>query len=274
MLKDFYTYLRAIRGYSENTIRAYSADLRSFARWANENIEGARWSTITRDHIDAFIKHQNEAGLKPATTNRQLASISSLYNYFKRQGLNVENPCTYESRRKMAQTQPKTLKAKDIAKAWEHAHGNAKTMLGILATTGIRIQELLNLKYEDIDFEDNTLRIMGKGSKERTVSTTATVLHTLKGMRDEFDAHGRIFWMGQRTARHMIYEALFPYCKSPNLNPHTIRHTFATELAKNGESTATIAKILGHAHIETSQKYINMAELPKARYANNLNYFN
>lgn len=274
MLEQFLQYLSSIRGYSDNTIRAYSADLRSFARWANENIEGARWSTITRDHIDAFIKHQNEVGLKPATTNRQLASISSLYNYFKRQGLNVENPCTYESRRKMAQTQPKTLKAKDIAKAWEHAHGNAKTMLGILATTGIRIQELLNLKYEDIDFEDNTLRIMGKGSKERTVSTTATVLHTLKGMRDEFDAHGRIFWMGQRTARHMIYEALFPYCKSPNLNPHTIRHTFATELAKNGESTATIAKILGHAHIETSQKYINMAELPKARYANNLNFFN
>lgn len=274
MIRQFEEYLRAIRGYSENTIRAYSADLRSFARWANENLEDARWSTITRDDIDKFLKYQYAAGLKPATTNRQLASISGIYKYFQRQGLIVTNPCQYESRRKLAQTLPTTISPTEIAQAYKRAHGVRKTMLGILATTGIRIQELLDLNFEDIDFENNTLHITGKGSKERIVATDARILETLRGLKREFDASGKIFYVSQRKARYMIYETLSAFCSGKNLNPHSIRHTFATELAKSGENTAAIAKILGHSHIETSQKYINMAELPKARYCTNLNFFN
>lgn len=266
MIHEFATYLRSIRGYSENTIRAYCADLRSFAQWAKENIPEARWSTISRDNIDAFLQHQYDAGLKATTTNRQLASISSLFRYFQRQGLTTNNPCKYESRRKIPQTIPATLSPSQIAKAYQRAHGLRKIMLGLLATTGIRIQEMLELNYEDIDFESSTLHIRGKGSKERIVSTDARVLETLKGIYQDMSAFGRIFYVSQRKARYMIYETLAPYCNSTHLNPHTIRHTFATELAKAGENTAAIAKILGHSHIETSQKYINMSEMPKAHY--------
>ena len=266
MIQEFAQYLRSIRGYSENTIRAYCADLRSFAQWAKENLTEARWSTITRDDIDNFLKHQYEQGLKATTTNRQLASISSLYRYCQRQGLRCDNPCQYESRRKTPQTIPATLSPMQIAKAYQRAHGLRKVMLGLLATTGIRIQEMLDLNYEDIDFETSTLHIRGKGSKERLVSTDAQFLETLKGVKRDLGAFGKIFYISQRKARYMIYETLSPYCESQHLNPHTIRHTFATELAKAGENTAAIAKILGHAHIETSQKYINLAEMPKAHY--------
>lgn len=264
ILTAFENYLRSIRGYSENTIRAYTADLRCFARWANENLSEARWSTLTRDDIDAFLTYQVEQGLKPTTTNRQLSAISSLYRFFQRQGLKVDNPCEYESRRKLPQTEPTTINAKQLAKAYHKAHGNTKTMLGILATTGIRLQELLNLKFEDIDFDESKLHIYGKGAKERTVYSTPAVLQTLKGLRETLKASGRIFYMGQRKARYMIYQALAPYCTAAQLSPHAIRHTFATELAKHGASTAAIAKMLGHSHLETSQKYINLAEIPAA----------
>lgn len=267
MIHEFCNYLRSVRGYSANTIRAYESDLRAFSTWAMQNIDGARWSTISRDDLDEFLKHQQEAGLKATTTNRQLASISALYRYFQRQGLLSDNPCKYESRRKQPQTIPATLKPEQIAKAYQRAHGVKKTMLGILATTGIRIQELLDLHYEDIDFETSTIHINGKGSKERMVTTDATVLETLKRVKEDLNAFGRIFYISQRQARYMIYETLAPYCKSIHLNPHTIRHTFATELAKAGENTAAIAKILGHSHIETSQKYINLVEMPKAHYS-------
>lgn len=271
MIQEFSNYLLCVRGYSPNTIRAYQSDLLAFSRWAKENIQGARWSTITRDDIDKYLEHQVSQGLKATTTNRQLASIASLYRYFQRQGLRVDNPCQYESRRKQAQTIPATIKPEHIAKAYNRAHGVRRTMLGILATTGIRIQEMLDLTFEDIDFETSTLRIKGKGSKERIVTSTPKVLETLQGIKRDLCASGRIFYISQRHARYMIYEALAPYCKGERTNPHTIRHTFATELAKTGENTAAIAKILGHSHIETSQKYINMAQLSTAHQCTILN---
>lgn len=264
MIQEFINYLRAIRGYSENTTRAYSADLRSFAQWARENTNIGRWRDVTRDDIDKFLTYQQQQGLKASTTNRQLAAISSLYRYAQRQGLTTTNPCQYESRRKLPKTIPATLKPEQIARAYNRAQGARKTMLGILATTGIRIQEMLDLQFEDIDFETSQLHIKGKGSKERIVSSTPEVLQRLAAVKRDLNAKGRIFWISQRQARYMIYDTLQPYCSSTHLNPHTIRHTFATELAKAGENTAAISKILGHAHIETSQKYINMAEIPTA----------
>ena len=270
MIHEFSIYLSSIRGYSANTIRAYQSDLYAFSRWAKANIEGARWSTITRDDIDAYLEHQVAQGLKATTTNRQLAAISAIYRYFQRQGLRVDNPCQYESRRKTPQTIPATLSAAHIAKAYQRAHGVRKTLLGLLATTGARIQELLDLNFEDIDFEECTLHINGKGSKERIVKTTPEVLKTLRDIKTQLCASGRIFYISQRYARYMIYEALAPYCKGKNLNPHTIRHTFATELAKAGENTAAIAKVLGHSHIETSQKYINLAEISTTHQGINL----
>lgn len=270
MIQEYAIYLRAVRGYSENTIRAYSADLRSYAQWARERNKDARWSTTTREDIDKYLEHCHQLRLSAATTNRQLAAISGLFRFMQRNGLEVENPCKYESRRKQGESIPATINPKQLCKAYERAHGIGKIMLGILITTGIRIQELLDLTYEDIDFETSQLRIKGKGSKERIVQSEKGVLHVLAGLKEELLASGKIFYMSQRKARYMIYDMLSPYCKGSALNPHAIRHTFATELAKAGESTTTIAKMLGHAHIETSQKYINMAEIPTTRKGINL----
>lgn len=264
MIQEFQNYLRSIRGYSENTIRAYGNDLHTFAAWARRNAPVAKWSEITREDLDKFLTHQDAQGLKPATTNRQLAAISSLYRYMQREGLVVLNPAQYESRRKLPQTIPSTIPVEHLKRAYEHAKGAKKVMLGLLASTGCRIQELLDLTWRDIDTESNTIRIMGKGSKERIVRCPSRImqdlLNTFQYSRPDF----HIFYCSQRAAREMIWEALKPYSNSRQLSPHAIRHTFATELAKNGESTATIAKILGHSHIETSQKYIDMAQLPSS----------
>lgn len=264
MLEKFAQYLRAVRGYSENTIRAYSNDLRSFAQWAKVHKPEAKWSTISREDIDAYLAHQQEQGMKATTTNRQLSAIASLYRYFQRQGWLNANPCQYESRRKQEKTVPATIPAKQLAMAYKKAQGLKKTILGILCTTGIRIQELLDMKWEDIDFSENTIRIMGKGSKERIVTTEPFVLSQLKQQHERFNPSGKMFWISQRTARYLVYEALEPYCHSSQLNPHAIRHTFATELAKQGENAMTISKILGHSHIETSQKYVDMNQLNKS----------
>lgn len=258
MIPEFATYLSSLRGYSENTVKAYVKDLYAFAHFIRENYPGKGWSTITREEIDAYIIFNEKRGLKPSTTNRQLASISSLYRYIQRQGKKIDNPTRYESRRKLAETIPTTIPVADIRKAYKHSVGVGKTMLGLFATTGIRIQELLDLTWEDIDFTTNEILIHGKGRRERIVKTESGVLEAWKEAADGLNVSGRIFFFGQRTARRILYQTLKPYTHSRHLNPHTIRHTFATHMALQGESTHDIANALGHKNIATSQKYIDL----------------
>lgn len=262
MIQEFCNYLRSIRGYSENTIRAYSQDLQTFVAWSKQHSCIQKWSDVTRDTLDAFLEHQQQLGLKASTTNRQLAAISSLFRYAQRQGLTITNPAQYESRRKQPQTLPKTIPVAHIRKAYERSKGTTKLMLGLLATTGIRIQEMLDLKWNDINFEDCSIHITGKGSKDRVVNTQDNILATLKEVATWAHPNRNIFYISQREARYRIYEALRPYSNSRQLSPHAIRHTFATELAKQGVNCASIAKTLGHNHIETSQKYIDLAQVP------------
>jgi site-specific recombinase XerD len=260
MLMRFENYLKNIKGYSERTCSEYLKDLKGFSRWAKANKEDARWSTLTRSDIDEYISYRAKKGIKPATTNRELASISALYRYFIREGLMTSNPCRFQSRRKQAQRLPSTIPAEDIKQAYDKAVGLVKVWIGLLATTGIRISELLALRWEDIDFNHSSLDIMGKGRKERIVYTTPEYLELMRQAYERKPQTGRIFRYEQREARYMIFKALRPYSRAKQLSPHAIRHTYATHLATEGVNVTTIASILGHNQIGTTQKYIDMSQ--------------
>lgn len=260
MIQDFINYLRNIKGYSENTCLSYEKDLRDFAQWAKANLSCAHWSTLTRDNIDSYIISLVAAGLKPATTNRRLSAIAGLYNFLRRIGHNIENPCKYESRRKIGKAIPNTIPYKEMEMAYEHAQGVVKVMLGLLATTGMRIQELLDMNWEDINFDKGAIKIHGKGNKERIVYTLPEQLAVLKRVADMNQPCGKIFVQDQRTARRMIWEALKPYSNAPQLSPHAIRHTFATHMAEKGVNCSTLATILGHNKLETTQQYIDLGQ--------------
>lgn len=261
MIDAYTNYLSNIRGYSYNTVIAYEKDIRNFAAWLKQQHDDARWSTVTREDVDGYISVQTQKGLKPATTNREIAAISSLYNYFLRQGLKVNNPCKYESRKKVEANVPNTIEMASLRLAYENSRGVAKIMLGLLSTTGIRIQELLDLSWEDINFETAQIIIKGKGAKQRVVYTTAKVLDYWRELYEQIKPTGRIFFFKQRTARIIIWNALKPYTRAKQLSPHAIRHTYATELAKQGYNVSYISQALGHTHITTTQKYINSAEI-------------
>lgn len=265
MIQKYINYLVTLKGYSVNTAKGYEKDLRDFARWMQQRRNGARWSTITRADIDEYVGELVTKGLKPATTNRRLSAIAGIYRFFAREGLTTENPCKYESRRKVADSVPNTIATEDIKRAYDHASGAVKIMLGLLATTGIRIQELLDLKYEDINYEDCSIRIQGKGNKQRIVYTTADKLDTLKLIAYKGKWKETIFPMGQREARRMIWQALKPYSNAKQLSPHAIRHTFATKAAAEGINCSTLGLILGHKHMETTQKYIDFGQMQAQR---------
>lgn len=260
MIQKYIQYLSSIRNYSRNTCFSYEKDLVAFSKWAKAHLDNARWSAITRADIDKYVCYMVEMGLKPATTNRRLSAISGLYAYMKREGLEVENPCKYECRRKISRSIPNTINADELKRAYENAQGVTRLFLGILSTTGVRLQELLDLTWEDIDFSESSLKINGKGAKQRIVYTTSEVLEELSRVKELIKPQGLMFRITQRDARHMIWEALRPYCHSKQLSPHAIRHTFATNLAKHGANVSQLGTLLGHEHLETTQKYIDMSQ--------------
>ena len=261
MIQNYVNYLTSLKGMSANTVAAYQKDLIDFVKWSKQNIKDCRWSMITRNDVDRYVTAMVDRGLSPATTNRRLSAISGLSNYFRRQGLLTENPCKYESRRKIANRCPNTISINELRAAYQYSRGAVRTMLGILITTGIRLGELLAIQWEDIDFHTNRISILGKGSKGRVVYTTGEMLASLRKYKDGHAVTGTIFRYTQRECRYMIYLALRPYCNSRQLSPHAIRHTFATNIASAGCNVTHLAQILGHTNISTTQHYIDMSNI-------------
>lgn len=261
MITEFINYIQNIKGYSGHTAIAYRKDLTQFVQFIKKNYPGTRWSTITRDMIDHYIMTLVAYGELATTTNRKLAAISSLYGYFIRQGLTTENPCRYESRRKIAEQVPNTIAPEQLRAAYDHAAGSVRVMLGLLITTGMRIGELLALTWADVDVNGHCVTLRGKGSKYRKVSIQEEQLKEIAAVIDRQNPSEHIFHTSQFETRCMIYQALLPYCSAKQLSPHAIRHTFATELAKSGANAVTIQKQLGHSKLETTQKYIDIAQV-------------
>lgn len=261
MIREWKEYLSSVKGYSPNTVEGYEKDVRAFTKWARKNVEGARWSTITRDDLDRYITAMAVQGMKPATTNRHLSAISSVYKWLWRQGHEVEDPTRTESRRKIGRTLPNTIPVDELRAAYEHSTGAARVMLGILISTGVRIQELLDMTWQSIDFETGGIQIRGKGAKERIVQCSKTALKELNELRSWSPQAGRIFHYDQREARHIIFEALRPWSHAKQLSPHAIRHTMATHMAAEGCNVATIGTVLGHNHLQTTQRYIDAAAI-------------
>lgn len=261
MITEFISYIKNVKGYSDNTARAYNNDLRSFVKVVKTINPSSRWSTLTLQDIDDVIKYNVQRGLKPATTNRQISAVKALYDYMKREGMIDYNPARYESRRKQADTIPNTIPMQDIEASYAEATGTTRLMLGILMYTGIRIQELLDLRKHDINTKTGAIIIRGKGMKERKVITAPDNSQELEEYMKHLRPDSYIFGStSQREARYELHAILKRHSQAKQLSPHAIRHTFATEVAKQGSNVTTLAKMMGHNSIKTTQHYIDLTQ--------------
>ena len=250
-------YLRELKGYSTHTVEEYTRDIVDFVRWFREYDQEARWSKVTREVIDDYMIHMSNDMLKPATINRHISALSSIFRFFCRQGLTTVNPTKYESRPKVAKTEPNTINVKDLEKAIENADDETALALTLLYQTGVRAEELLNIRTTDIDYQNLTIRIHGKGNKDRTVFVLPQTVEMIEAWMK--GGTGKLFtYNTTRDLRRDVHEALEPYAKAKQLSPHAIRHTFATEMTNKGMSTITLASLLGHSSVKTTQKYVNM----------------
>jgi len=258
MIQQYTQYMSSVRGYSQHTVNAYVRDINHFARWAMATVQGVRWSTMTRSTIDAYMSALSDHGYTPATINRRLASISSLFHWMQREGLKVDNPCRYESRKKIARRQPSTIDADSIRQAISQAREDVAVAIQLIWTAGLRTSEVLNLHTWDIDRNELSIIVRGgKGAKDRKVYTDADTMARLQ--RYAAGKRGLIFYWSARELRYEVWQALKCTSSAPSLNPRALRHTFATTMAKNGANATTIAALMGHEQLATTQRYIDFA---------------
>lgn len=253
MIYTFIQYLSINRGLSENTTKAYEEGLKKFATWMNSNQPGTRWSTVKKEQIDSYVSSLVKDGYKPATIKQHISALRTFYKTCMALGMMKENPAKYVSTPKKGADLPKVIERTAIAAALNDSNTDKETKaaIAIIYETGLRLQELLDLRPSNIDAVSQSIKIAGKGRKERTIY-----------YGDLCKQYGR-YWHGAqhtpREVRHAVFNALRPYSNAEQLSPHALRHTYATTLLNNGMSITAISKLMGHEHQETTEIYAKLA---------------
>lgn len=253
MISTFADYLRYNRGLTNNTIKAYCEDLRDFASYINDRHPSTTWRSVTKSMIDEYVREMAMEEAKPATIKRHISALRTFYKTLIAMGAQIENPARYVSTPRIREELPKVIEREAIRAALssDKTDKQAKAVIAIIYETGMRLQEVLDLRAEDIDSRHQSISVHGKGMKQRTVyygELTKTYGPCWRG-----EEHT------QRGVRHMVYTALKPYSKAQQLSPHALRHTYATELLNNGMRMETIRVLLGHEHLETTEIYAKVS---------------
>lgn len=267
-LENYRNYLKYERAYSDNTVGAYMNDLNKYEEFLKKDI----LESDTED-LEKYLKYIKN--LESTTVAHKITSIKSYFNYnIKREIVSV-NPADKVSRPKLTKHLPEYLTEEEVGKLLDvevkspYDYRN-KTILELLYSSGIRISELVNIKTPNYDSEECLIRIMGKGSKERIVPLGDYAVNIMNDYMNNYrplinKKHTDYVFVnnrGDKISRQFIFkvikkEALKKGIKK-DISPHTLRHTFATHLLKNGADLRIIQELLGHENISTTQIYTHV----------------
>ena len=258
MVQEFINYCKDNRNLSDNTIQAYKTDLAHFVGWAQNN--NKRWSTLQQVDIENYLAGLSKTGHKPATINRHLSAIRSLLTWAHNRSILPQNVARWIRACKIENRMPMPADKEALLKylATEPTTENARTihaLIAIILDTGCRLQEVIDIELKDIDIKQHSIRIHGKGKKERTVYFTARMMQhccPVAGLRIGY----LLPKTNQYELRNMMYEELRPYGST---HPHAIRHLYATEMLQHGADINAIGKLLGHESVQTTENYARLS---------------
>jgi integrase/recombinase XerD len=264
------------RGLASNTLAAYRADLTALSRWLAER--DLQITRTTRAELLAFIAFRVDAGARPRSTARQLSSFRRFFRYLVREGVLRDDPTAQIAMPKIGRSLPKSLSEEEVesllnAPAIADPLGHRdRTMLEVLYATGLRVSELVNLKYSQINTNQGVIRIIGKGNRERLIPLGEEAVRWLtefvKGPRNEILLDRTTDYLfptrrGDRMTRQAFWHIIKRYARKAQidkeLSPHTMRHAFATHLLNHGADLRVVQMLLGHSDLSTTQIYTHVA---------------
>jgi tyrosine recombinase XerC len=279
-LNDFQTFLAVERDTSPHTIRNYLSDLQQFFTFVNtRRSDDLRYpEQIDVADIRAFLQQQHQQGAQYTTMARKLASLRSFLDFLQRQGHLETNVAQRVHMPKVRRPLPNVLPIDQVFTLLDTPNTTPSShllrdqaILELLYATGIRVSELSILNVQDINFEAKTIRIQGKGKRERQVFFGQTAAQALaaylaqRRQRAALQGDTPLFLnhRGNRLSVRGLHLIVKKHSQrtgiSPNTSPHTLRHAFATHLLDNGADLRSIQELLGHQRLSTTQKYTHVS---------------
>ena len=271
-LRSFLNYLLVDKGLSNNTAKAYEADISSFFQWLDN--EDLKYKNLQEDHINQYISFLFQRKMRSSSVNRKISSIKSFYIFLVKRNFVKNSPLNdlvtpkqekYFTESMSEAEVDKLLNSPDVSNKIENRD---KAMIEMLYATGMRISELVNLKMTDVDMKRCVVKVFGKGSKERLVPFGETALDSLRSYLNEREQSSskEIFLSnrGKKMTRVAFWQRVKIYLIRENLknsiSPHTLRHAFATHLLNRGADLRSVQLLLGHSDLSTTQIYTHIAK--------------
>lgn len=271
-IEDFINYILIEKGLSKNTAIAYRTDLKTFFKYLED--KNLSFETVQHSQLTDFLWNLKTSNIKPRSIYRMVESIRQFYKYLLMEDIIKEDPTIYLSIPKIPAMLPEMLTNKEVEILLNSVSGidylsiRNRAMLELLYATGLRVSELISLKFENINLEECFVKIVGKGNKERLVPFghkakifMERYLRVRKKINFEYIFLTRLnkpisrieFW---RQLKEISIKAGI----MKNITPHTLRHSFATHLLTAGTDIRFVQEMLGHSSISTTQIYTHVSQ--------------
>lgn len=276
-LKDYQTYLKIERGLSANSIQNYSYDIVKLIKYLEEhNIEMSP-IRVTEEDIQGFIYHLAKK-MNARSQARIISGLKSFFNYLIFEDYRETNPLELIESPRIGRKLPDTLTTKEIDLLinvidLSHPQGERnRAIIETLYSCGLRVSELTELRISDLFFEEDFIKVTGKGNKQRFVPISELTKKYINTYKDHIRIHLNplkddvdILFLnrrGKKLTRAMIFTIVKTLTKQANIqkkiSPHTFRHSFATHLLENGADLRSIQQMLGHESITTTEIYMHV----------------
>jgi integrase/recombinase XerC len=271
-LAAFLRHLRLEKQVSPHTLRSYRSDLEQFRQYCAETT-GARALGEALRAVDvrlvrAWLMHLHGLGLEPASIARKLAALRSWLRFLVRRGELSRNPAAEVRGPRLPQKLATFLPIDESQALLDGgpAADRDRAVLELLYASGLRVSELAGLDLDDVDLGQRTVRVLGKGTKERVVpfgARAATALDTYLGQRGHGAGPLFVGRRGRRLGVRSIFDVVRRQARATGITrrvtPHTLRHSFATHLLDRGADLRMIQELLGHSRLSTTQRYTHVS---------------
>ena len=267
----FLEYLSKELNFSSNTIISYRQDLADFFCFGEKH--KIDYKNLKREDVRKYLKYLDDCKLKNSTIARRISAIRSFYNYLLSNGVvennifnNVRNP-------KLEKKLPNYLSYEELAIILDNIDMSTeigvrnRLIIEMFYATGCRVSELINIKMSDINTTNKSIKIMGKGSKERIVYYGEYAEYYLnKYLNTGFNKGSKYLFLNDKREKfsiqeveQVIHKLIEHLAIKTHVTPHTLRHTFATHLLNNGADIKSVQELLGHASLNTTGIYTHVS---------------
>ena len=265
----FITYLSSEKRFSEHTIKSYATDLKQFTSFLSSEFQIIdEINEISFQIIRTWIASLLEKGINPRSVNRKISTLKTYFKFLIREGELIENPMIKVVAPKSKKRLPIFIEEDQIKSLLNEVQFESgfigqrnKLIIELFYVTGIRLSELINIKISDVDFSNQSIKVLGKRKKERIIPLSSSMINSLDNFIKNNHKNHFLFTNldGVKLYTKLVYRLVNKYiAKISSVNkksPHILRHTFATHMLNNGADINAIKELLGHANLSATQVY-------------------